>query len=310
MQANTKNIALIFLAASTLGLGVQLLHTRQQLADARKAPSLQVKRSDITVSAAPNPIVSRDTLEATPTVDSVIENESASEGAPGGPANFAGRGGRGGFGQQMAELMNDPEFASAMKIEQEARIEQRYGALFKQLNLSPDQIATLKALLVDRENANREVMAISREQGLNPRANRDELRQLTAEFQAEVDANIKATLGEKVLNELVAYNSSGPQRSTVDDLNRKLAYSSQPLTDAQSRMLTSILAETGRTSGRSAIITDATIARAQGVLAPAQIAELKKLQAEQQARQLMQAKMREARERAQAARNAARQNNN
>lgn len=313
MQSSTKNIAIIFLAASTLGLGVQLFHTRQQLADARKAPSLQVKRSDITVSAAPKPIAAAETTAAAATPEVAAENGAPPEGGPGGfgggPGGFGGRGNRG-FGAQMAELMKDPEFAAAMKIEQDARLEQRYGALFKQLNLPPAKVAELKAMLAERENAMRDVMASAAAEGLNPRDNRDELRKLAAEMQAEVDNNIKSTFGDGVATALNTYNSTTAQRSTVGDLNQRLTYAAQPLNDTQSQMLTSILAETGQQAGRNTLITDATITRAQGVLMPSQVEVLKKLQAEQQAQQLIQAKMRAAREAAQAQRNANRQANN
>lgn len=330
MQSNTKNIAIIFLAASTLGLGVQLFHTRQQLAEARKAPSLQVKRSDITVASAPKPIVAPEAKA--PVADNAQDGPPGppDNGPGGGPGN-GGRGGRGGFGQQMAELLKDPEFAAAMKIEQEARIEQRYGALFKQLNLPANKLAEFKAMLAERENAMRDVMASAAAQGLNPRDNRDELRKLAADMQAEVDNNIKSSFGDAVLSSLNNYNSSGPQRATVNDINQRLTYAGQPLNDTQSQMLTTILAETGQQNGggqggrfngggfggfggfggggNSVLITDATIARAQGVLMPSQVDALKKLQTEQQAQQLLQNKMREARDKAQAARNAARNNN-
>ena len=306
MKSNTKNIAIIFLAASTLALGLQLFRTRQQLADARKAPALQVKKTEINVAAAPAPLVAPAAAPAPPATDTQAESYNGpQDGGPGGPGGFGGRGARG-FGQQMAELMKDPEFAAAMKLEQEARVEQRYGALFKQLNLPADKIATLKTLLAERENANREVFASAAAQGLNPRDNRDELRQLAAELQSEVDANIESQLGAGVLASINTYNTTAPQRSTINDLSQKLTYSSQPLNDTQSQMLTTILAETGQQAGRNTLITDATIARAQGVLMPSQVEALKKLQNEQQAQQLMQAKMREAREKAQATRNATR----
>lgn len=308
MKPNTKNFALIFLAASTLGLGVQLMNTRRQLAEARKAPSLQVKRSEVKVAAAPKPVSAPVAEAPAAAPEGPADGNTPPEG---GPGNFGNRGGRGGFGQQFAELMKDPEFAAAMKLEQEARIEQRYGALFKQLNLPADKIAALKTLLAERENANREVMVSAREQGLDPRNAdaREQLRQLTAEFQAEVDANIKNQLGDNVLTAISSYNNTAPQRSTINDLNQKLTYSAQPLNDTQAQMLTTILAETGQQNGRTTLITDNTIARAQGVLMPSQVAALQKLQAEQQAQQLVQAKMRAARDAAQAARNANRQNN-
>lgn len=311
MQPNAKNLALVFLALATLGLSVQLYHTRRQLADARKAPTLEVKRSDIQVVAAPEsspkPAAAEAPVEA-PVAEIPFASSEDNRGGPGGPGGPGGRGAR--FGAQMAELMKDPEFAAAVKVEQEARIEQRYGALFKQLNLPANQLASLKSLLAERENAGREVWASAAAQGLNPRENRDQLRQLAADLQAEVDTNIKTTLGESVLTAISAYNNTAPQRATVNDLSQKLTISGQPLNDAQSQMLTRILAETGQQSGRNTLVTDNTIARAQGVLMPSQVEALKKLQAEQQAQQLLQAKMRAAREQAQAARNASREGSN
>lgn len=330
MKSDTKNIAIIFLAASTLGLGVQLFRTRQQLADARKAPTLQVKRSEIKVAAAPEQLVAPPATTPAP-ADAPADGNSDNGPGPGGPG---ARGGRN-FGAQMAEFLKDPEVAAAMKIEQEARLEQRYGALFKQLNLPADKLAELKTMLSERDNAMRDVMATAASQGLNPRDNRDELRKLTSEMQAEVDNNIKSTFGDSVVSALSTYNTTAPQRATVNELNQKLAYMSQPLNDTQSQMLTTILAETGQTTGgqggggggwagggggggrfniggnnNGVLVTDATIARAQGVLMPSQVEALKKLQAEQQAQQLLQTKMRAARDAAQAQRNANRPNRN
>lgn len=295
MSSKLKNYIILFLACTTAGIGFQLFRARQQLADARRTPTLEVKRSEIITSSAPAPALVDNTPappapapERAPAPAEIAPPE-ADRGGPGG-----NRGAR--FGAQMAELMKDPEFAAALKLDQEARIENRYGALFAQLNLPPEKLAALKSLLAERENANREVWATAAAQGMNPRDNRDELRQLTAEFQAEVDANIKATLGDSVVTALENYNTTAPQRSLVNDLNQKLAISSQPLNESQAQQLTLILAETGETNGRNVYVTDDTITRAKGILTPAQVSNLEKLQAEQQARQVIFEKTRAARE--------------
>jgi hypothetical protein len=302
MKLNGQNLVIAFLAASTLGLGVQLYHTRQQLEDARKAPTLQIKRSDIQVAAAPaalsSPAVAPSPTEATvPSDIASPETEARPPGGPGGPGGGRDRGGAR-FAAQMTELMKDPEFAAAWKLEQEARLEQRYGAFFKQLNLPADQLAALKNLMIERENAGRDVWTSAAAQGMNPRESRDQLRQLTADLQTEVDNNIKATFGESLLNSLNAFNASGPQRATVNDISQRLSYAGQPLNDSQSQQLARIIADTGTVSGRSVAITDDTIARAQAVLAPVQVNALKAMQAEQAARQVIGEKMRQAREQA------------
>ncbi len=298
-STDKKNYLIAFLACTTLGGAALVIHTRQQLADARNAPSLQINRTEIKTAAAPAPIISPPAEPAAAPAEAAPPPQAGErpEGGPGGPGGPGNRGQRGAqFAAQMASLMQDPEFAAAWKLEQEARIEQRYGALFKQLNLSPDKLAALKSLLVERENAGREVWASAAAQGLNPRDNRDQLRELTNSLEAEVDKNIEAQLGASVVTALDTYNSTSSQRNTVNDLTQKLSYAGQTLNDSQAQQLTKILAETGAQNGRTTTITDDTITRAAGVLTHAQLTELKRLQAEQQARQLIEEKTRAARQ--------------
>jgi hypothetical protein len=292
-----KNLALAFLLCTTLGTGAMLVHTRQQLADARKAPSLQVTRSEFQAPAAPAaPATASST--ATPPKDEPTESPATppENAAPGG--NGAARGAR--FATRMAELMKDPDFAEAWKIQQAARIDERYGALFKQLNLAPDKLAALKALLVERENAGREVFASAAASGLDPRKqeNREQLRKLSEDLRNEVNANIKATVGDTTYAALDAYQATGPQRNAVKDFAETLSYSGAPLSSAQSEQLTKILTETGKKSGRDVLVTEATITRATGVLSSTQVEALKQLQTEQQAQIVVEEKMRALREEA------------
>ncbi|MBC8010962.1 MAG: hypothetical protein H7067_12795 [Burkholderiales bacterium] len=314
-SSDKKNLVIAFLACTTLAGAGLLVHTRQQLADARNAPTLQVTRTEVKTAAAPAPIVA--TPIATPALADETPNldNTPNDRPEGGPSQWGGRGNRGGGAQmaaQMAELMKDPEFAAAWKLEQTARIEQRYGALFQDLKLPPDQQAKLTALLVERENAGRDVFLSAREQGLDPRdpAAREQLRTLTADLQAEVDANIEASVGASVVTALDQYNATGAQRNTVNTINQSLTYGGQPLNSAQSKQLTTILAATGTQAGRNTLITDATLTQAAGVLTNAQLTALKKVKAQQEAEQLVQTKMREARDAARAARDANNQNRN
>ncbi len=307
MSSNAKNYAIAFLALTTVGGAALVVHTRQQLAEALNAPSLKVTRSEFSTAAAPAPLITPAVVPEAPEPDAVAERPEPGQEGPG--FNRGGpRGGGAQFAAQMATLMQDPEFTEAWKLQQEARIERRYGALFKDLNLPPDQLATLKSLLAERENAGREVWATAAAQGLNPRESRDQLRELTAEFQAEVDANIANTVGPNVVAAIEAYNNTGSQRNTVNEFSERLSNTGQPLNDSQSRQLTAILAETGQQQGRNTLITDATITRAAGVLTHEQLTQLKAEQAVQQANQIVEAKTRAAREAAREAARAASRN--
>lgn len=297
MTSNSKNYLIAFLACTTLAAVGFALQQRQLLAEAKAAPTLKITQSnfgprptqpltDPKPAAAPSPAPSDES--------SAPLLSDAAPSADGRPAGGGPGQGRGNWGARMAELMKDPEFVAAMKVEQEARIDQRYGDLFKQLNLPADKLAALKTLLADRENARRDVWATAMSQGLDPRnqENRDKLRELTNQMQAEVDNSIKTSLGEATYAQLQAYNSSQPQRATIGTLNQKLAITGQPLSDSQSQQLTRILSETGTVTGRNVLITDQTISVAKGVLMPSQVAQLEKLKAEQAAQQLIESKTR------------------
>jgi len=290
MTSNAKNYLIACLACSTLvGAGIAY-HQRQLLAEAKAAPTLKITQANYT-SAAAQPLTEKLPAAPLPNDEEAAVPEAFASPDETRPGAGPGRGGQGSqWAARMTELMKDPEFVAAMKIEQESRIESRFGALFKQLKLTPEKLAALKTLMAERETAGREVWASAMAKGLNPRENRDELRKLTSDLQNEIDGTIRTTVGEAAYNEIEAYKASQPQRSTVRDLNQKLTVAGQPLNDSQSQQLTRILAETGTTSGRNSLITDQTISIAKGVLMPAQVEQLEKLQSEQQAARLIQEK--------------------
>ena len=135
-------------------------------------------------------------------------------------------------------------------------------------------------------------MTSARAQGLDPRANRDEINTLTAQAQAEVDASIKGTLGETVYNQFQNYETSLPQRGLVSQLDLRLSYSGTPLNTTQAEFLVKALTASaaadplgGFSNRPSAILSDTVIQQAQSVLTPDQVTALKQLQAEQKAQQ-------------------------
>jgi len=243
---------------------------------------------------------------------------------PGGPQ----RGGRGDRVNPMASLMQNPDFARALVTQQKSALDLRYADLFRRLNLAPDQVDRLKDLLIERQSAAADVMAAAREQGVDGRENRDELRQLVQSTQADTEEAIRAFLGESGYNEYKTYEQTQPQRALVTQLETKLSYGGAPLQKAQMDQLVRILAETspqqgggrgagvmnfvsagrgfdsggpmpiGGSFGGGVQITDEAIARAQGVLSQPQLQSLKQMQAEQQAQRAM----------AEAVRNATRNN--
>jgi hypothetical protein len=213
----------------------------------------------------------------------------------------------GGQGDTMAALMENPEVLALMTTQQKAMLDGRYSDLFKSLNLSPADLEKFKSLLVDKQNVMRDVRSAAREQGLNGRENRDQLRSLVEQANTELDANILAALGQEKYNQYKYYEQTQPQRNLVNQLDRRLNYTTASLSDAQSSQLVQILAQSsqnnssnnsggGRVGPGGVSITDSVVSQAQGVLTPAQLDALKQLQAEQQAQRQLREQMRNLRQ--------------
>ncbi|MBS0633310.1 MAG: hypothetical protein JSS11_15470 [Verrucomicrobia bacterium] len=225
------------------------------------------------------------------------------------PANRRTNRGPGDRASEFMALMEKPEMQRLVTLERKGALDARFAPLFKNLNLTPEQLDKFKNLLVEKQTSMMDVAAAAREQGINPRTDPAAFKQMVSDAQNEIDASIKATLGDAAFSQYQSYEQTQPQRNTVNQLEQRLSYSSTPLTDAQSSQLVSILAANSANSandnparmmfggaggpGGSTKITDATIAAAQGVLTAPQVTALQQLQQEQQAQAALAKTMRE-----------------
>jgi len=241
--------------------------------------------------------------------------EESADG-PAGPDEPApgGRRGpnRGNLANNFMAMMDRPEIQKLMATQQRAALDSRFAALFRNLNLSPEQLEQFKNLLVEKQTAMTDALAAARAQGIDPRNDPQEFRKLVADAQAEVDVSIKAALGDSAYAQYQQYQQTLPQRTTVNQLQQSLSYTSTPLTSAQTEQMVQILAantppsaNSAAANGRAAVaaafgvgfagqagsrVTNDAITQSQTVLAPAQVQALQQLQAAQQAQaQLTQA---------------------
>jgi hypothetical protein len=158
-----------------------------------------------------------------------------------------GPGGPGGRGQQqqinsLRELVNKPEVQALMRVQQQAAVDARYAALFRNLNLPPEQLNKLKTLLADRQTALQDVMLAARDQGIEPRTDPAAFRKLVTDTQNDLNNNIRSLVGDSGFTQLQTYEQTLPQRNVVNDLQQRLSYTDTPLTANQADQLVQILA--------------------------------------------------------------------
>jgi hypothetical protein len=245
--------------------------------------------------------------------------QEAGDGPGGDGPGDRGRGGR--FGA-FVTLSGNPEFQKLLAIQMKGRISATYGALFKNLNLSPEQLTQFQGLLADKAQAMMDTMQAAREQGINPREDPDGFKTLMTQAVAQTDQNIEQMLGDAGYQQYQQYQQTLPERNTVNSLQQSLSYTQTPLTDDESNAMINLLAQTqaakagngtaGTTTGNSgpgpmaimngggtAKVTADTIAQASTVLTAPQMSALEQIQQQQQAQQQMQQMMRQANQPAQ-----------
>jgi hypothetical protein len=228
----------------------------------------------------------------------------------GGPGRFDRRARM----NNLASLLENPEFSKLWNSQQKLALDSRYSPLFKALNLSPADLDKFKSLLVEKQAAITDVMSSAREQGLDPRNpdDRAQLATLLQTAQAQVEANIQQTLGAAQFAQYQNYEQTLPQRNVVTQLAQSLSYTGTPLQDTQVAQLVNILAANtpaqnqnasglgglfagmgGGFGNRTSPITDAAITQAQSILTDPQVAALQQLQAQQQAQRQIAQMMRQ-----------------
>lgn len=143
-------------------------------------------------------------------------------------------------GSGLAGLLKDPAMKDMIKAQQKAvlgpMLEKNYAALFKQLNLTPEQTAYVKDLLQKKMMAASETGMSMLDGSLTADERKAAAQQVKSEMDA-YDAQIKQYLGDDSFQTFQSYEKSIPDRMSVSQFQDQLAGSSTPLSDAQQQQL-------------------------------------------------------------------------
>lgn len=292
----------LLLALTSVGLGGLSWYQYQEIIRLR-GKSLDDEASRKAMSSELARLKHRKDEAKSATSETVAETspDEAREDGPPAPGGERMRGRRDERFAAIRTLMGSPEFQKLMQTQSQGAIEARFAALFKKLNLPPEALEKFKSLLAEKQAALRDALEVAREQGLNGRENRDQMRSVIQQTQAELDESIKSAIGDVAFSQYRQYEQTQPQRSTADQLGQRLSYTQTPLTDTQYDQLVGTLSTYGKSgnaegfrfalgtggggvpTGPTATITNEVIAQASGYLTTDQVTALRQIQAEQQA---------------------------
>ncbi|MDO8542720.1 MAG: hypothetical protein Q7S40_19945 [Opitutaceae bacterium] len=248
-----KNLLLALLALTIVGGALLAWRQYAELVELRAIAMNREERSDFQKKIWDLEKANRDLQDrlaalraANPgDVESMLAEVTEERGSERGRGNRGDGRGRGGPPPQftaLRELMNKPEVQAMVATQQKAGIEARYAALFKNLNLSPEQAEQMKSLLAERQTSRQDVFEVAAAQGIDPRQNPEALRKLMADSRAQIDSSIKGVIGDTGFAQLQNFEQTMPQRSVVNELQQRLSYSNTPLTATQAEQLVQILA--------------------------------------------------------------------
>lgn len=201
-------------------------------------------------------------------------------------------------------VLENPEVKKLVAIQQRAALDARFAALFRELKLSAANLEKFKQLLVDKQTAILDVRTAAQTQGLAGKDAGEMIREMLTKAQTDADNAIRSALGDTGFRKYQTYEETLPERTTVNQLEQRLSYSSSPLTSEQIDKLVMILAESSPSrnvpaaaaasfaalraisnpSAFAAPIATAALARSESVLNGEQLAALRQLQQEQEAK--------------------------
>jgi hypothetical protein len=145
----------------------------------------------------------------------------------------------------LLDILGNPAIQHQNEISARMRLDGQYGALFRNLNLTPDQITQFKDLLVEKEMVGFDSMSAAHDQGIDAASNPRGFYQAVAEAEKTVDAQISSLLGADGYSQFQQYQETVPARNTGLLLSQALSYTPAPLTDAQSASVIQILTQYG-----------------------------------------------------------------
>ena len=143
------------------------------------------------------------------------------------------------FGE-MSKIFKDPKMKEMIKSSQKMfmgpMIDKQYAALFQQLNMTPEQAATLKDLLQKKMLAGADA-GMSMMDGSLDAAQRADLTKQIKSATDDYDAQIKQFLGDENYPAFQGYEKTVPDRMTVSQFSDQLAGGASPLSNDQQQQL-------------------------------------------------------------------------
>lgn len=137
--------------------------------------------------------------------------------------------------RQMAAAFDDPQMRMDMVERQMNRVDSRFADFFKDLDLNPDDVDTLRTLMAERGVIDWEMRM--RSFGADSEEARVELERERERQKSLLEEQIAGLIGENNTLALQDYTETLPYRNEVEALASSLSFTDSPLSPEQSEVL-------------------------------------------------------------------------
>lgn len=173
---------------------------------------------------------------------------------------------------------NDPVVMRRLNLEARNFTMRRYGDLFDQLKLEPQQAVELTMLLADKRQSATDIAVTAYQRGEDLSKDPTRYRELVSAATTAIERQIGALLGEASYTHYRDYDHSVGQIGSLRDVELALRSSPEPLSLEQAERVKTALQDSNSTR-----ITAKMIEEVRDVMSPLQLQTLQDLRAVQQA---------------------------
>ncbi len=137
--------------------------------------------------------------------------------------------------------MKDPEYRKLRLAQLRSNMERNYPGLAEELGLSEKDTGKLYDLLAENQMAMTIDSSILGANGTQDQAAIQQIIQRQQAQQREQETAVRTLLGDSKYSQWQEYQQTRPARTRVMSMNSQLSQAGMPLTDAQSKALTTVM---------------------------------------------------------------------
>ena len=254
-------LCVLALGAVSAGLWRQLQAARQELAQVQLAAQAETEAraqqaDKIKQLEAQRARLGQDVDQFTTLVNSLRAKESShasnyarlatasattsAGGATSADADKGGLFGGKGMGDMLSKMMKDPAMKEMMRTQQKVMVQKMYGPLLKDLNLPPEQKDKFMELMLDRQMSSIDQAGALFKEG---ETDKTEAAKAMQESQKELDASLKALVGDEKFAQYQDYTKTMGERMQLDQFRQQLETGNMALQDDQMKSLLQVMKE-------------------------------------------------------------------